>query len=386
MAYNWTTEWPGVYARHDSDCQLRFGGDCTCRHVAYRASAKAPDDHSRLLSPEFGSAVEARDWLRDQRARLTAAIAVADEGPLVSTVIHDFLAAAERGDARERSGVEFTRPRISQLRAALAYVESEIGSSPLQAVRRRHVQGLIDNLHAAGLPSDRIVEVVSSFRDLFVYAIQRDLVDFNPIVQLRLPAEDGHRDHEPLVTTAAYAVGQTTAASSNGHGPVPAAAAAGDQPFDDEPTYGPGMNVVPEPAQLMAEAPVAQPPVAEPLTAQSPVTQELPMEQAPVAEPWQPVLGAPTAFTPPAAPGYPYDAAPMFAAPATRMITPIGAETHYGTPTYGTESFPSQPTVQMNRRDGEDGVFMSEQMFWWITRIVVIVFVLIALVLVAESV
>jgi hypothetical protein len=29
---------------------------------------------------------------------------------------------------------------------------------------------------------------------------------------------------------------------------------------------------------------------------------------------------------------------------------------------------------------------MSEQMFWWITRIVVIVFVLIALVLAAESV
>jgi len=67
----------------------------------------------------------------------------------------------------------------------------------------------------------------------------------------------------------------------------------------------------------------------------------------------------------------------------TRMITPIGAETHYGTPTYGADSVPTQPTVQA---PGQDGVFMSEQMFWWITRIVVIVFVLIALVLVAESV
>jgi hypothetical protein len=69
------------------------------------------------------------------------------------------------------------------------------------------------------------------------------------------------------------------------------------------------------------------------------------------------------------------------------MVTPIGAETHYGTPTYGADSVPTQPTVQAPAaRAGEDGVVMSEQMFWWITRIVVIVFVLIALVLAAESV
>jgi hypothetical protein len=386
VAYNWTTEWPGVYARHDANCQLRNGGDCTCAQVTYRASAKAPDGHSRLLSPDFPSAIEARDWLRDQRARLTAAIAVADEGPSVANVIQDFLAAAAGGNARARNGDEYTPARLAQIRGGLAYVEAEMGDKPLQAVRRRHVQSLIDELHAAGLSSDRIVEVVSTFRDLFVYAIQRDIVDFNPIVQLRLPVDDGSRADQPTVATAPYTY--AAQANNNGNGnhaasapapqavatePVPVAhgAAESDEPFDDEPTYGPGM---PAPDDSRQAPPVPLPPPVQPVS-----TEQLP----PVSGP---TMGMP--FTPPPTPaaGYPHDTGPMFAAPETRMITPLGAETHYGTPTYGAQSLPMQPTVQAPKQGDEDGVFMSEQMFWWITRIVVIVFVLIALVLAAESV
>jgi hypothetical protein len=108
-------------------------------------------------------------------------------------------------------------------------------------------------------------------------------------------------------------------------------------------------------------------------------------------------LGPPQGLppTPTPVPGYPYDTSPFATPPPpalpTQMITPIGAETHYGTPTYGAGSVPTQPTVQAPSYQGgsqqqQDGVFMSEQMFWWITRIVVIVFVLIAIVLAAESV
>src|SRR3954464_8007356 len=149
MAYNWTTEWPGVYAQHASDCPLRGGGDCTCGQVLSRGSAKSPDDRSRVLSPEFASAIEARDWLRDQRARLTAATAVADEGPAVNAVIHEFLGAAERGEARDHAGAAYDRQRLSEMRAGLAYVEGQMGTARIQTVRRRHVQALVDELHAA---------------------------------------------------------------------------------------------------------------------------------------------------------------------------------------------------------------------------------------------
>jgi hypothetical protein len=433
MAYNWTTEWPGVYARHDDDCQLRNGGECTCAHVTYRASAKAPDQHSRMLSPEFDTALEARDWLRDQRARLTAAMAVADEGPSVSTVIKDFVAAAERGEARGRDGAPYTRPRLSQLRAGLAYVDSELGGTPLQAVRRRHVQALVDELHTAGLSPDRVIEVVSTFRDLFVYAIQRDLADFNPIVQLRLPADEPPMPAPVAVATAAYPPPQPPVGlNGNGHGNVdnmanwrPAATAA--EPFDDEPTYGPGMagpeeSPAPPPQQATPEPPPASGPhpnatpeptpyatpdpqpyaTPEPAPYPTPDPHPYAMPQThPYATPEPHPFGPPRQSEPPLGPpmgtqltplpmpppGYPYDTAPMFAQPQTRMLTPIGAETHYGTPTYGAESVPTQRTVQAPTSGNDtDGVFLSEQMFWWITRIVVIVFVLIAIVLAAESV
>src|SRR3954470_1850325 len=114
MAYNWTTEWPGVYAQHASDCPLRSGGDCTCAQIAYRATAKAPDERSRVLSPEFSSAIAARNWLRDQRARVTAATAVEDEGPSVRSVIQDFLGTIAGDQARARGDTGYGQERLRE--------------------------------------------------------------------------------------------------------------------------------------------------------------------------------------------------------------------------------------------------------------------------------
>src|SRR3954468_7155521 len=127
MPYNWTTEWPGVYARHESSCPLRDGGECTCRRVTYCASAQAPDQHSRLLSPECDTAIEARDWLRDQRARPTEAVTVADRGPTVIEVIGDFLPAAYRGELRDPSGALYSAPLLSSICRGFGYLEPALG-------------------------------------------------------------------------------------------------------------------------------------------------------------------------------------------------------------------------------------------------------------------
>jgi hypothetical protein len=68
------------------------------------------------------------------------------------------------------------------------------------------------------------------------------------------------------------------------------------------------------------------------------------------------------------------------------MPPPAGAATHYGTPTYGVAAATTQVPAAPPAQGPADSTMFSEQMFWWITRIVVIVFVLIALVLAAESV
>ncbi|HEX4733062.1 MAG TPA: winged helix-turn-helix transcriptional regulator [Thermoleophilaceae bacterium] len=123
MAYNWTTEWPDVYARHEEACPLRNGLQCTCQRVIYRASAKTADQQGRLLSPECDTAIEARDWLRAQRA-----------GPTVSEAIRVVLAAADRGELREPSGTLYSAPLLSSIRRGFGYLETALGTSPMHSV------------------------------------------------------------------------------------------------------------------------------------------------------------------------------------------------------------------------------------------------------------
>jgi hypothetical protein len=414
MAYNWTTEWPGVYARHASDCPLRNHGECTCQQVAYRASAKAPDNRSRVLSPEYFSAIEARDWLRDQRARVTAAVAVADEGPAVATVIQEFLDAAARGEARDAAGVPFSQARQQQLRDGFTYVQAQMGVARIQQVRRRDVQALVDQLDGAGLPFDRVIAVIDTLRELFMYAIRRDLADSNPIVQLKLPMDEG-KAAPPLVTqpvpvmtgyVPAYNGDGNGHANGNGNGnghvnplhvttasyapPFTAAIAdspaanwtpgtfeaidALDDPFEDELAFESAASL------LVAEGPAFAPP--EPVFGFGPGFADGASNgsQASPRAPW----GAPYATPQPAAYTTPV---PAFTAPAQAYTAPMpaaaGAQTLYGTPPEGSDAL----TMQAPVLPGDNGApMMSEHMFWWVTRIVVIVFVLIALVLAAESI
>ena len=81
----------------------------------------------------------------------------------------------------------YARERIRELRGALSYADSELGTLRLEDVRRRDVQGLIDELRAAGLTPDRVNTVATALRVLYSYAIQRGLVDFSPVVELVLP-------------------------------------------------------------------------------------------------------------------------------------------------------------------------------------------------------
>ena len=67
----------------------------------------------------------------------------------------------------------------------------------IQDVRRRHVQALVDQLWAAGADLDRVTAVVDSLRSIYTYAVQREAVDFSPVVQLTLP-EDRLGPPEPV--------------------------------------------------------------------------------------------------------------------------------------------------------------------------------------------
>jgi len=201
-----------------------------------------------VLSPDFSAPAEAQAWLREQRSSHEDAGGVAldtgdlgapddastsshpneagswratptptarrpsggksrqrrSKGPDLDTVIRDFLRAADEGDVDRRLGEPYAFETLLDLRGAMSYVDGELRAMPIADVRRRHIQKLVDDLGTMGLPSSIVVTVVDSLRALYAFAIQRDLVDFSPVVELGIGAdddgaeEDGTWSHAPV--------------------------------------------------------------------------------------------------------------------------------------------------------------------------------------------
>jgi hypothetical protein len=190
MAYDWRTEVPGVFARHAEDCPRRVGGLCLCGPLAYRASVVDPDTGRRSLSPEFETVAEAQAWQRDQHESAKASNGMPVNGAELGAVIDEFLQDAEDGRAHDRNGNAYPPERLRQLRGSLSYVDSALGSTNLEDIRRRHVQAMVDQLRAAGVTTDRVTSITAALRSLYAYAIQRDLVGYSPVVELSLPEPD----------------------------------------------------------------------------------------------------------------------------------------------------------------------------------------------------
>lgn len=335
MAYDWKTEVPGVFSRHADNCPARDGLDCACGPLGYRASIRDWATNRRTVSPMFEMLPEALAWQREQIASHESSSGFALERSELGALIDEFIQAAEDGTARDAGNQSFTREGTRALRRALSYADSELGTLDVQDVRRRHVQALIGQLRGAGLVEERVREVADALRALYAYAIQRELVGFSPVVELDLPT---------AVNNAAQAV------------PAYPHAAAG--------AWTTGDISAPPP-------PVGDPWTPPPFAAPGPTNGHF---TPPPFAPPGPTNGH---FTPPglgAAPPPPYEWPPPGAVPyPPQQGHPTGPlSTVLGVPPGGA--------------DASYDATMQERWLWWTVRIVVIVFVLIALVLAAESV
>lgn len=347
MPYDWKTELAGIFSRHADNCRIRDGFECTCGPLGYRSSIREWETNRRTVSPLFETVHEALAYQREQVAGQTATQGLALDRGELGALIDEFVQAAEDG-LLSANGERYTRDRVRALRGALSYVDSELGTMDVQDVRRRHVQALVGQLRSSGLPPERMSAVIDALRDLYTYAIRRELVGFSPVVELDLS------DAEPL--------------------PAPEPAVAGPQPQATAPSASPS----PSPGWTSGELWTAPPPVGPPWTP-FPFT-------PPGGDPAQ-QGGYPGGAYPTPPPGFPYG-----------YPTPQPGYT-YGYPTaqqqqptngYGA-GYASGPlsAILGSPGAGADASYdatMQERWLWWTVRIIVIVFVLIALVLVAESV
>jgi hypothetical protein len=328
VAYDWKTELPGVFSRHADSCPVREGGECNCGPLGYRSSIRDWETSRRSVSTLFETPVEALAWQRDQVLSQDTSRGLALDRGELGALIDEFLQAADDGMA----GKPFSHEDVRALRGALSYVDSELGTMDVQDVRRRHIQALVDQLRSSGVAAARIHSIVDALQALYGYAIQRELVGFSPVVELQLPESTNGTSHLPPP-----------------YPPQPPPA----QPPLDAATQGwtPG------------EVWTAPPPVGDPWTPP-------PYSAPPYTQP--PFSQFPPQAPPPVYPGYTSGGfAPPYAPTPPSWTGPLS--TVLGAPPNSTSQANYDATMQ-------------ERWLWWTVRIIVIVFVLIALVLVAESV
>lgn len=111
--------------------------------------------------------------------------------PDLGSVIADYLRDAEARAA--------TRADVRDLRRDLTHVASALGATPVDAIRGRDVQALLDDLLAAGVSPDHLRSTVDSLRSLYAYAIDRGLVRTSPLVGIAVPGDESRAPTQALL-------------------------------------------------------------------------------------------------------------------------------------------------------------------------------------------
>jgi hypothetical protein len=361
----WTREVPGVFSQHDDACPVRFGRRCTCGPQGYFATVVDPATGSHLISPLFASVGEAQEWQSANpvgpavtggtqqwhgatNGSIPEARSVARESDRkdLGGLIEDFFDDAEDARTVDFNGKPYARERLRALRGALSYADANLGTLKIEDIRRRNVQALVDQLRAAGVGADRVNDVADALRIVYSYAIQRGLVDYSPVVELVLPeSENGGGQN----STGSYSTNPLD---------TPPAALQPPGAYPTPPPYG-----TPPPSGTPGPYP---PPPSYPTAPGYPIPSGYP---APASNPTAMNAGFPTPGVQP------------FLGQGTSQGMPVtNSANNLMTRVLGGP--PGSPAESLGNYDATQ----QERFLWWTVRIVVIVFVLIALVLVAESV
>jgi hypothetical protein len=111
-------------------------------------------------------------------------------GTRLDDLIDEFLDAAERGNAGDRSGRPFTRDALRELRWCMeGHVREELGTLGVREVRRDDLEALVFGLGDRGVSPRRLRAIVKSVRAMYDYAVDNRLARTNPAERVALPEE-----------------------------------------------------------------------------------------------------------------------------------------------------------------------------------------------------
>ena len=182
----------GIVKRHSKGCSSQKGRECNCG-ASYEAWVYSPRDH-RKLRRTFSSFAEARSWRADAKRQIDQGVLRAPSQQTLREAAAAWLAGAEAGEIRNRSGERYKPSTLRGYRHALEErVLPVIGGEKLAAITTSDLQLLVDRWQAEGHPASTLRNTIKPLQAIYRRAKSRGGLPVNPTRDLELPAPRSHR-------------------------------------------------------------------------------------------------------------------------------------------------------------------------------------------------
>lgn len=183
----------GVRKRHSKGCATRNGRRCNC-NAGYEAWVFSRRDEKKIRRT-FPREAEAKSWRADAKRALDRGTLRAPRPTTLRQAWEAWIAGAEAGTIRNRSGDPFKPSALRAYRSAMKNrVLPALGSVRLADLHRPAIQDLADTLVAEGLSPSSVQTTLLPLRAIFRCAISRGELAINPCTDLQLPAVRGRRE------------------------------------------------------------------------------------------------------------------------------------------------------------------------------------------------
>ena len=149
----------------------------------------------KTIRKTFRSLNAARAWRQESQVALRKGTMRSPSQTTLGEAAKEWLAAAESGLVRTRSGDAYKPSAVRAYRQALSCrVLPSLGSRRISAISHTMLQDFADQLSAKGLSASSVRNTILPLRAIYRRAHRRGEVAINPTLQLALPAVRGRRD------------------------------------------------------------------------------------------------------------------------------------------------------------------------------------------------
>jgi integrase len=189
------SRYEGIVLRHSRGCPSRSsqGSNCCCV-PSYQAQVWSARERTTIRKT-FRSLSDARAWRQESQVALRKGTLRSPSQTTLNEAAGTWLAAAEAGIVRTRSGDAYKPSAIRAYRQALKHrVLPTLGAKRLTAISHNMLQDLVDRLSAQGLSASSVRNTILPLRAIYRRAHRRGDVALNPTLNLTLPAVRGRRD------------------------------------------------------------------------------------------------------------------------------------------------------------------------------------------------